>query len=170
MQSQDCTTPSSKEEGLLHKEEYCKQFQHWFNENYEFSLKENGKYGLFFIKHIIKAMEQEIGSTPNGNWDLEDKKLFVQLGLEKDHEINKIKLLQAALAYRGYWSYEIDGIFSEQLKEQIAQFQKDNQLAWDGNVGFTTISKIFGKKIVEGEYEQSRAEATREEISQEWYE
>ena len=98
-------------------------------------------------------MECEIGADFDDNWGNKSKILFTPLGIDKENKNNQIKILQAALACRGYWSKDFDGNFDESLKEQVSKFQKDNNLAWDGNVGWTTMSMIFGRKQVEGEHE-----------------
>lgn len=165
MLTQTSSSPSSNGEGLLYTEEIPKeenipnkreqyrQFQHWLNETYNLGVKENGKFNFLFKKHLIRAMECEIGADFDDNWGNKSKILFTPLGIDKENKNNQIKILQAALACRGYWSKDFDGNFDESLKEQVSKFQKDNNLAWDGNVGWTTMSMIFGRKQVEGEHE-----------------
>ena len=147
------------------KKKRYQQFQHWLNETYNLGVKENGKFNFLFKKYLVKAMECEIGAPLNDNWGNKSKILFKPMMVENEVKTtenhikdknNQIKILQAALAYQGYWDYDFDGNFDERLKNQVAKFQKDHNIAWDGNVGWTTMSEIFGKRKVEGEHESCR--------------
>ena len=92
MLTQTSSSPSSNGEGLLYTEEIPKeenipnkreqyrQFQHWLNETYNLSVKENGKFNFLFKKHLIRAMECEIGADFDDNWGNKSKILFTPLG------------------------------------------------------------------------------------------
>lgn len=148
---------------------FIKNFQQWFNQTYDFHVKEDGKFHIGFLKAATKAMEREIGTSPIGRWGENDKQNYIEVGLEGDNQTNKIKIVQALLFYHGYWSCEIDGVYDERLKETISIFQKDNNIAWSGDIGSLTIEKLLSKvhKRAEGEYEPCRKTETGETISEE---
>ena len=148
---------------------FIKNFQQWFNQTYGFHVKEDGKFHIGFLKAATKAMEREIGTSPIGRWGENDKQNYIEVGLEGDNQTNKIKIVQALLSYHGYWSCEIDGVYDERLKETISIFQKDNNIAWSGDIGSLTIEKLLSKvhKRAEGEYEPCRKTEAGETISEE---
>lgn len=146
-----------------------KEFQQWLNDTYNFNVKITGKFSFLLLPYIIKAMQIEIGSIPNGHWNINDQKLYTPIGIHKDKSYNKVKLIQALLSYKGYWDCIIDGDFTELLKHQIVLFQKDHNIMWDGNVGLSTINVLitkFGKRKGRVVDESCRETETREEVSE----
>ena len=146
-----------------------KEFQQWLNDTYGFHIRVTARITFFLLPYIIKAMQIEIGSFPDGHWDDGDKKLYVPIGMNKNNSYNKVKLIQALLCYKGYWNCPIDGIFDEILKNQIIKFQKDHNIMYDGNIGLSTINILmtkFGKRKGRVTDESCRETKTREEISQ----
>lgn len=146
-----------------------KEFQQWLNTTYGFHIRVTGRITFFLLPYIIKAMQIEIGSIPDGHWEISDQKLYVPIGMFKDNSYNKVKLIQALLCYKGYWNCPIDGIFNEILKSQIVQFQKDHNIMYDGNIGLSTINILmtkFGKRKGRIIDESCRETETREEFSQ----
>ena len=99
---------------------FIKDFQQWFNQTYDFHIKEDGKFHIGFLKAATRAMEREIGTSPIGHWGEDDKQNYTIMGLDKDNQVNKTKIVQALLAYHGYWSCKIDGIYNYQVIEGLS--------------------------------------------------
>lgn len=53
-----------------------------------------------------------------------------------------VKQIQEALRYNGYYNGEIDGIFGENTKAAVRNFQRDSGLTADGIVGSKTLEAL----------------------------
>ncbi len=54
----------------------------------------------------------------------------------------EVRTIQTTLQEQGYFSGTVDGIFGEQTKASLIQFQKDNGLTPDGIAGTQTLSAL----------------------------
>ena len=123
---------------------YKKNFQTWLNNTYNAGLSIDGSLGPLTLKAIIKGMQTEIGVVADGSWGPKSKAAYKYIKKNgPNNTINKIKLIQGALLRKGFWDYEVNGIFSDNMEYWVKQFQKANGLAQDGSVGPATIVKLF---------------------------
>lgn len=121
-----------------------KKCQTWLNQTYNAGLVVDGSLGPLSLKAIIKGMQKEIGVTVDGSWGPKSKAAYKYIKQNgPNNTTNKIKLIQCALLRKGYWDYEINGIFSDNMVYWVKQFQKASGLDPDGSVGPATINKLF---------------------------
>lgn len=121
-----------------------KQFQLWLNLTYNAGLVIDGSLGPASKKAMIKAMQKEIGVTADGSWGPKSKKAYKYIKRNgPNNTINKVKIIQGALARKGFWINVIDGNFNEALETSVKGYQKWAGLDVDGSVGSATITKLF---------------------------
>lgn len=121
-----------------------KQFQTWLNITYKAGLVIDGSLGPATRKAMIKAMQTEIGVTADGSWGPKSKKAYKVIKKGGPYNtINRIKIIQGALARKGFWINTINGNFDSVMEESVKGFQKYYGLEVDGCVGPITINKLF---------------------------
>lgn len=121
-----------------------KQFQLWLNQTYNAGLVIDGSLGPASRRAMIKAMQTECGVAADGSWGPISKRAYVALKQgSHNNTVNKVKIVQGALARKGFWSGAINGNFDDELTQSVKGYQRSASLSVDGSVGPATITKLF---------------------------
>ena len=108
--------------------------QKWLNSNYNLSLVEDGITGYETFKGLIKALQTELGVSPDG--DFGDNTLNACPSEIREGEENSklVYILQGGFWCKGYNSGEFDGIFGSSTTTAVKEFQKDAGISENGIV------------------------------------
>lgn len=121
-----------------------KKIQKWLNSTYGAGLVVDGSLGSASKKAIIKGMQEEYGVTADGSWGPKSKAAYVTLSKGSGScTVNKVKLVQCALARKGYWDGALTGTFDNVMRNKVMLYQRSAGLDVDGYVGKLTITALF---------------------------
>lgn len=117
--------------------------QRWLNDNYKASLDVDGSAGSLTRKACVKAAQQIIGVTCDGDFANESAKSW---GSVAYGDVGcKVKVMQAMLTLRGYYVGEcgLDGSCGTATVGAIKAYQRDHKLTVDGSCGYITSQSLF---------------------------
>lgn len=118
--------------------------QKWLNATYGAGLSVDGKLGPASNKAIIKGMQKECGVSADGFWGPGSKRAYKTISKgSKYNTTNKVKLVQCALARKGFWTGALTGVFDDAMRNKVMLYQRSVGLAVDGSVGVNTITSLF---------------------------
>lgn len=121
-----------------------KNIQKWLNSAYNSGLVVDGSLGNASKKAIIKGMQKECGVVADGSWGPASKKAYKTISKgNKNNTVNKVKLVQCALARKGYWNTSLTGTFDNDMRNKVMLYQRSAGLSVDGSVGPNTIVALF---------------------------
>lgn len=121
-----------------------KEIQKWLNTTYKSGLVVDGSLGNLSNKAIIKGMQKECGVTADGSWGPASKKAYKALSKgSKNNTVNKVKLVQCALARKGYWNASLTETFDDTMRNKVMLYQRSAGLGVDGSIGPNTIAVLF---------------------------
>ena len=120
-----------------------KNIQKWLNSTYNSGLSVDGKLGPASNKAIIKGMQNECGVSADGSWGPGSKRAYKTISKgSRYNTVNKVKLVQCALARKGYWTGDLTGVFDDAMRNKVMLYQRSVGLAVDGSVGVNTITSL----------------------------
>lgn len=108
---------------------------------------------LQYALHIMCCSPGGIDGTFGAGTETAVRKYQERHGLSVDGQVGdatwnsltgEIKIIQRALSQKGYYSGYIDGIAGEGTYNAVVQFQTENGLTVDGQVGDATRAKLMG--------------------------
>lgn len=121
-----------------------KEIQKWLNSTYNAGLAVDGSLGPASKKAIIKAMQIECGVKADGSWGPASKAAYKPLYRGcTNNTPNKVRLVQCALARKGFWNQDLVGIFDDATRNMTMLYQRSAGLVVDGSVGVATITSMF---------------------------
>ena len=121
-----------------------KNIQKWLNSTYNSGLSVDGKLGPTSNKAIIKGMQKECGVAADGSWGPGSKKAYKTISKgSRYNTVNKVKLVQCALARKGYWAGDLTGVFDDAMRNKVMLYQRSVGLSVDGSVGVNTITSLL---------------------------
>lgn len=121
-----------------------KEIQKWLNSTYNAGLAVDGSLGPASKKAIIKAMQIECGVKADGSWGPASKAAYKPLYRGcTNNTPNKVRLVQCALARKGFWNQDLVGIFDDATRNMTMLYQRSAGLVVDGSVGVATITSLF---------------------------
>ena len=121
-----------------------KNIQKWLNSTYNSGLSVDGKLGPASNKAIIKGMQKECGVSADGSWGPGSKRAYKTISKgSRYNTVNKVKLVQCALARKRYWTGDLTGVFDDAMRNKVMLYQRSVGLAVDGSVGVNTITSLF---------------------------
>ena len=121
-----------------------KNIQKWLNSTYGAGLSVDGKLGPASNKAIIKGMQKECGVSADGSWGPGSKRAYKTISKgSRYNTVNKVKLVQCALARKGFWTGALTGVFDDAMRNKVMLYQRSVGLAVDGSVGVNTITSLF---------------------------
>ena len=121
-----------------------KNIQKWLNSTYNSGLSVDGKLGPTSNKAIIKGMQKECGVAADGSWGPGSKRAYKTISKgSRYNTVNKVKLVQCALARKGYWAGDLTGVFDDAMRNKVMLYQRSVGLSVDGSVGVNTITSLL---------------------------
>lgn len=118
--------------------------QNWLNATYGAGLSVDGKLGPASNKAIIKGMQKECGVAADGSWGPGSKRAYKTISKgNKNNTVNKVKLVQCAMARKGFWTGALTGVFDDAMRNKVMLYQRSVGLTVDGSVGVNTITSLF---------------------------
>lgn len=123
-----------------------KYIQEELNKRYNTNLNVDGIYGPQTHKAMVKGLQTELNKQFNAGLNVDGifgpatKKKCPNVGYGASGNITW--LIQAMLNIKGY-VLMIDGIYGNDTKNKVIEYQKNNKLSADGIVGKNTFEKLF---------------------------
>lgn len=120
--------------------------QEELNSKYKSGLVVDGIYGPQTHKAMVKGLQTELNKQYNAKIVIDG--IFGSKTKSKCRNVgygatgNITWLIQAMLNIKGY-VLNIDGIFGDDTKNKVIEYQKNNKLSADGIVGKNTFEKLF---------------------------
>lgn len=127
---------------LSNGSDVIKKAQAYLNEFVGNNIEVDGHYGAQTKEAIVVALQSIIGATPTRLFDAQTIKKISVLKVGSQNEL--VKLAQCCLYILGYNPQNFNGIYTEQMAEEVLLFQKNNKLSKDKMFGkqcFTSILK-----------------------------
>ena len=89
-------------------------------------------------------MQKECGVSADGSWGPGSKRAYKTISKgNRNNTTNKVKLVQCALARKGFWTGTLTGVFDDAMRNKVMLYQRSVCLVVDGSVGVNTITSLF---------------------------
>lgn len=84
------------------------------------------------------------GLSVDGSWGPGSKRAYKTISKgNRNNTTNKVKLVQCALARKGFWTGTLTGVFDDAMRNKVMLYQRSVGLVVDGSVGVNTITSLF---------------------------
>lgn len=145
----DALDTVNQNNNIIQGRQSVRQVQRMLNYRYGAGLITDGIYGPRTRSALIRAVQTELNNEYNANIEVDGifgpstKSAIPNLGYTDRG--NLVRLLQAGLIVKGYNVGTMDGVYGNQTRNAVINFQKRNGLTTDGIAGPNTFEKLLTK-------------------------